>query len=84
MQLYKYIGIILIFSFLGLQSLSAQTQNKTTSDKKQINTVKSVPTASKNKTALKTATKQVNAARKQQIKKAVRKSNMSKRPIRRR
>jgi len=50
----------------------------------QKNTVKAVPSASKSKAAIKMASEQATAARKQQLKKAVRKSNMTRRSIKRR
>ncbi len=85
MRFTKIIGFLLFFSLFGLQNLNAQTQNKTIStEKKPPPTVKTVPTVTKNKTVLKTATKQAVTARKQQIKKAVRKTNITRRPIRRR
>lgn len=90
MRFLKIIGPLLFFSFLGLQNLNAQTQSKTKVEqkppvvKKQLTQVKSVPVATKSKTALKSASKQKMTAHKQQIKKAVRKKNITRRPIRRR
>lgn len=52
--------------------------------KSQNNAVKAVPTTSKNKAAIKMASEQATAARKQQLKKAVRKSNITRRSIKRR
>ncbi len=90
MRFTKIIGFLIILSFLGLQSLNAQIQSKTKVVqkplvlKKKITKVKSVPIATKSKTILKSASKQKMNARKQQIKKAVRKSRITRRPIRRR
>lgn len=84
MRFTKIIGFLLLFCFLTLQSLNAQTQKKTTATKKPPQVVKLVPAATKNKTALKTISKKATTARKQQIKKAVRRSNIARRPIRRR
>ena len=84
MRFTKIIGFLLLLSFLGLQNLNAQTQKKTTTQKKPPATVKTVPASTKSKTALKTITKKATTARKQQIKKAVRRSNITRRPIRRR
>lgn len=50
----------------------------------QKNAVKAVPSASKNKAAIKMASEQATAARKQQLKKAVRKSKITRRSIKRR
>ncbi|HAG15285.1 MAG TPA: hypothetical protein DCG69_02015 [Bacteroidales bacterium] len=83
MRLTKAIIALLIFSVLGLPNVFAQSQTKGITEKKS--EVKSVPPAAKNKTAIQsTANQQIIAARKQQIKKAVRSSSISKRPIRRR
>lgn len=83
MRFLKNIGLLFVFSLFALQSGYAQTQKKT-NVKKATTTVKAVPAATKNKTALKKMSKQTTTARKQQIKKAVRRSNMTKRKIRKR
>lgn len=75
MRFSKIIGFLLLLSVFGFQNLNAQTQKKTTITKKPPTTVKAVPTATKSKTSLKTVTKKATMARKQQIKKAVRRSN---------
>ncbi|MCD6180240.1 MAG: hypothetical protein J7K39_10100 [Bacteroidales bacterium] len=84
MQFTKIIGFVLFLSLFGFKNLNAQTQKKTTAPKKPQTTVKTVPSLTKNKTTLKLATKKATMARKQQIKKAIRRSKISRRPIRRR
>ena len=82
MRFIKIIGFIFLISFLSLQNLSAQSVKKTTTIKKPPTEVKTVP--SLNKTAIKSVTKQASAIQKQQIKKAVRRTSLTKRPIRKR
>jgi hypothetical protein len=84
MRFYIIIGFLFLLSFFGFQNLNAQTQKKTTIKKKPPTTVKAVPTVTKSKSSLKTVTKKATMARKQQIKKAVRRSKMTRRSIRRR
>jgi hypothetical protein len=84
MRFSKIIGLFLLFSLFSFQSLYAQTPKKRTTKNKAKTSVKSVPASTKNKTALKKITTKAASARKQQIKKAVRRSKISRPPIRRR
>jgi hypothetical protein len=83
MRLTKIIGLLLIGLFIETQSLQAQKPKKVNL-KKTDKSIKVVPSTSKNKIALKKASKMSTLVRKQQIKKAVRRSSISRRPIRRR
>ena len=73
----------MIFTFFGIKDLIAQSQKKV-EVQKTVTEVKSVPSAIKKNTVLKSAQRQAITAHKQQIKKAIRRTNMTKRPIRRR
>lgn len=82
MRFLKIIGLISIISCLSISNLNAQTTKSINTQKKTVTEIKSVPAVKK--TALKTISNQASNAQKMQIKKTVRRSSLTKRPIRKR